>query len=39
MWFQDREGNLLPSEELDMLLSWEIEERGIHVAERFELDF
>lgn len=32
--FEDLNGNLLHADEVDELSAWEIEERGIHVAER-----
>lgn len=33
MLFEDNEGRLLHPEEVDEMSLWEVEERGIHVAE------
>ena len=33
MLFEDSKGNLLMPEEVDELSPWEIEERGIHLAD------
>lgn len=32
-WYEDSDGKLISPDELDELSAWEIEDRGIHVAE------
>ena len=36
MLFEDDQGTLLLSEQVDELSTWEIEERGIHVSLSYE---